>query len=155
MWVVFTLVVSCCDGDWMSAGGIAVNVFILLQVWVAGLSGADAATMLMRMLAAAGVSKTLTNQGRQSAALFCAPDIHSRVMLYMVSSSDHQFTLLFAFLAIEKLLQRYVVIVHEDVRSLEIEIPFCYGIIDTIGLLFCSPPFLISVYECVWKTHDW
>ena len=64
----------------------------------AGRSGVDATTVLMRMLAAAGLLGTLTNQDRQSAALFCALDIHSKVMLYVANSSDYQFTLLFAFL---------------------------------------------------------
>ena len=35
---------------------------------------------------------------RQSSALFWAPDIHSKVMFYVDSSSDHLFTLWFAFL---------------------------------------------------------
>ena len=63
-----------------------------------GPSGVDVTTMLMMMLAAAWVLGTLTNHDRQSAALFHAPDIHLNVMLYVVSSSDHQFTLLFTFL---------------------------------------------------------
>ena len=54
-----------------------------------GPSGADATTMLMRMLLAAGVLGTLTNWDRHSDVLFCALDIHSNVMLYVVSSSDH------------------------------------------------------------------
>ena len=35
--------------------------------------------------------------GRQSAALFLAPDIYSNVMLQVANSSPHLFTLLFAF----------------------------------------------------------
>ena len=34
---------------------------------------------------------------RQSAALLWAPDIHSKVMLYVASSNPHLLTLLFAF----------------------------------------------------------
>ena len=78
-----------------------INVFVLLWVQVAGPSNADVTTMLMRMLAAAGVLGTATNQDRQSAALFHVLDIHSYVMLYMASSIDHQFTLLFAFLPLQ------------------------------------------------------
>ena len=95
----FTIVVSCCDGGETSAWGImSINVFVVLWVWVAGPSGGDVTTMLMRMLAAAGVLGTLTNQDRQSVVLIHAPDIHLNVMLYVVSSSDYEFTLLFAFL---------------------------------------------------------
>ena len=38
-----------------------------------------------------------TNHERQSAALFLAPEIHSKVILYVVSSRLHLLTLLFAF----------------------------------------------------------
>ena len=38
-----------------------------------------------------------TNCKRQSAALFLAPEIHSKVILYVVSSRLHLLTLLFAF----------------------------------------------------------
>ena len=39
-----------------------------------------------------------TNCERQLAALLWAPDIHSKEMLYVLNSSDHLFTVLFAFL---------------------------------------------------------
>ena len=56
---------------------------------VAGPSAGDAATELMSMLVAAasfvGIS---ANCDGQSAALFCAPDIHLNVMLYVATSSD-------------------------------------------------------------------
>ena len=38
-----------------------------------------------------------TSLERQSAALFLAPDIHSKVMLYVANSRLHLFTLLCAF----------------------------------------------------------
>ena len=38
-----------------------------------------------------------TNCERQSAALFLAPEIHSKVILYVASSRLHLLTLLFAF----------------------------------------------------------
>ena len=38
-----------------------------------------------------------TNHERQSAALVLAPEIHSKVILYVVSSRLHVLTLLFAF----------------------------------------------------------
>ena len=38
-----------------------------------------------------------TNHERQSAALFLAPEIHSKVILYVASSKLHLLTLLFAF----------------------------------------------------------
>ena len=39
-----------------------------------------------------------TNLERQSAALFLAPEIHSKEMLYVASSRLHLFTLLLVFL---------------------------------------------------------
>ena len=39
-----------------------------------------------------------TNLERQSAALFLAPEIHSKVILYVASSRLHLFTLLLVFL---------------------------------------------------------
>ena len=38
-----------------------------------------------------------TNHERHSAGLFLAPEIHSKVILYVVSSRLHLLTLLFAF----------------------------------------------------------
>ena len=57
----------------------------------AGLSVDEAVSMLT------DVERGLTSLERQSAALFLAPDIHSKVMLYVASSKLHLFTLLFAF----------------------------------------------------------
>ena len=58
------------DVDLTSAGGvISVDVSILLQVWVAGLSGVDVTTMLMGALEVTGVSLTSINHDRQSATL--------------------------------------------------------------------------------------
>ena len=96
--VAFTLVVSHCDHDWISGGMASIDALVLQWVWVAGPSAGDAVTEMMRMLVAtASFLGTSTNYDRQSAALFCAPDIHSKVMLYVDNSSDHQFTLLLAF----------------------------------------------------------
>ena len=91
----FTLVVSYCDGDGVSGGVAFVDAFALLWVWVVGPSVGDAAAELMRMLVAAGLLGTSTSLDRQCAALFHAPDIYSKVMLYVANSSDHWFTLLF------------------------------------------------------------
>ena len=80
------------DVDLTSAG-----VSVLLQVWVAGPSRVDVTTMLMEALEVTGMSLTPTNHDKQSDALLQAPDIHSKVMLYVASSSNHLLTLLFAF----------------------------------------------------------
>ena len=56
---------------------------------------------------------------------------------------------LVCILAIEQLQQRFVVSVHNDVRSLEIVVLFCYDIIDTIGILFGRAPFSLSAHEGV------
>ena len=44
-----------------------------------------------------GVLVGVTNMKRQSAALFLAPDIHSKEMLYVASSKLHLLTLLLVF----------------------------------------------------------
>ena len=49
------------------------------------------------MLTDVDVEVGFTNHERQSAALFLAPEIHSKVILYVVSSRLHLLTLLLAF----------------------------------------------------------
>ena len=56
-----------------------------------GLSVEEAVSMLTY------VAMGLTNLERQSAALFLAPEIHSKEMLYVASSRLHLLTLLLAF----------------------------------------------------------
>ena len=74
--------------------------------------------MLMEALEVTGVSLTSTNHKMLSAVLLWAPDIHLMVMLYVLGSSDHLFTLLFALLPFRT---------------------FCsYSIEDSIGFLFGS-----------------
>ena len=48
-----------------------------------GLYGVDVTNMLLEGMEVIGVSLTSTNLEKQSAALLWAPDIHSKVMLYM------------------------------------------------------------------------
>ena len=94
-----TLSVFDVDVDLISAGSVVyVGVSVLLWVWEVGPSAVDETTMLMGVLEVTGVSLSSTNHDRQTAALLWAPDIHSKVMLYVASSIDHLFTLLFAFL---------------------------------------------------------
>ena len=93
-----TLVVSCCDNDGISGDITFWDAFVLLQVWVAGPSVWDTATEFMRMPVDTELSGTSTKHDQQSAASFCAPDIHSKVILCVANSSNHWFTLLFAFL---------------------------------------------------------
>ena len=50
------------------------------------------------MLTDVDVEVGFTNHERQSAALFLAPKIHSKVIMYVASSRLHQLTLLLAFL---------------------------------------------------------
>ena len=70
----FTLVISCHDNDGMSAGGIvSTNVFVLLWMQVAVLSGVDATAILKRILAATGVLGTLINRTRQLLPCFLHP----------------------------------------------------------------------------------
>ena len=99
---VFTLVMFHCDSDGACGCVASINAFVLLQVWEVGPSAGAAVTEFMWMLvSAASFLGTSTNHDRQSAALFHAPDIHLKVMFYVVNSSDHQFTLLFVFLSLK------------------------------------------------------
>ena len=59
----------------------------------AGLSAEEAVSMLTDV----DVMIDLANLERQSAALFLAPEIHSKVILYVASSRLHLLTLLLAF----------------------------------------------------------
>ena len=89
------------DVDLISAGGVvSVGVSVLMWVWVAEPSGVDVTTMLMEVLEITRVSLTSTNCDKQSASLLKVPDIHSKVMLYVASSSENLFTLLFYHLEI-------------------------------------------------------
>ena len=64
---------------------------VQLLVWKARPSVEEAVSMLT------DVEMGFTNHERQSAALFLAPEIHSKVMLYVASSRLHLLTLLLAF----------------------------------------------------------
>ena len=50
------------------------------------------------------------NLERQSAALFLAPEIHLKVILYVASSRLHLLTLLLAFFYLEIMLVAYVIL---------------------------------------------
>ena len=65
-----------------------------LLVLKAGLSECVVVSMLTVVVVDVGSS---TNHDRQSAALFFAPEIHSKVILYVASSRLHLLTLLFVF----------------------------------------------------------
>ena len=99
-------------------GMVSVGVSVLLWVWMVGPSRVDVNTMLMEALEGTGVSLTSTNHDRQSAALLQDPDIHSEVMLYVASSSNHLYPLLFAFLPFRNFCSFFVVIAYNNVRSL-------------------------------------
>ena len=73
---------------------------VLLLVLNAGPSGCVADSMLIVVGLFWGNS---TRYDRQSAALLRAPDIHSKVMLYVASSSPHLLTLFFAFFSLRNL----------------------------------------------------
>ena len=64
---------------------------VQLLVWKAGPSLEEPVSMLMVVLVG------VTNLERQSAALFLAPEIHSKEMLYVASSKLHLLTLLLVF----------------------------------------------------------
>ena len=65
---------------------------VQLLVWKAGLSVGEAVSTMT------DVAIGLTNLERQSAALYLAPEIHLKEMLYVASSRLHLLTLWLAFL---------------------------------------------------------
>ena len=65
--------------------------WVQLLVWKTGPSLEEAVSMLIVVLVG------VTNLERQSAALFLAPEIHSKDMLYVASSKLHLLTLLLVF----------------------------------------------------------
>ena len=67
---------------------------VLLLVLKAGPSAEEAVSIMTD----ADVKVSFTNLERQSAALFLAPEIHSKVILYVASSRPQLLTLLLAFL---------------------------------------------------------
>ena len=81
----------------LSVGGVATGPLVLLRAQVVGPFAGEAVTSLTRMLeAAASFYGTSTSLDMNSAALLQGPDIHSKVILYVASSSDQWFTLLLA-----------------------------------------------------------
>ena len=70
--------------------------WVRLLVWKAGPSLEEAVNMLIDVLVG------VTNLERQSAALFLAPEIHSKEMLYVASSKLHLLTLLLVFFLLRK-----------------------------------------------------
>ena len=66
-------------------------LWVGLLVWKAGPSLEEAVSMLTDVLVG------VTNLERQYAALFLAPEIHSKEMLYVASSRLHLLTLLLVF----------------------------------------------------------
>ena len=70
--------------------------WVLLLVWKAGPSVEKAVNMLTDVLV------DCSSLERQSAALFLAPEIHSKEMLYVASSKLHLLTLLLVFFPFRK-----------------------------------------------------
>ena len=70
--------------------------WVQLLVWKAGPSLKEAVSMLTDVLVG------VTNLERQSAALFLAPEIHLKEMLYVASSKLHLLTLLLVFFPLRK-----------------------------------------------------
>ena len=100
------------------------------------------------MLTDVDVEVGFTNHESQSAALFLAPEIHSKVILYVVSSRLHLLTLLLAFFHLGTMLVAYDHF-NSDVCTLQVVITLSDGVVDSIGLLFGCAPFPLSLCECV------
>ena len=87
-----------------------------------------------------------TSLERQSAALFWAPNIHSKVMLYVASVfSIHLFTLLLAFFPLRNLASGLWSLHMINFCSLEIIVPFgdCVAHSTSLLVLWCTT---FSVY---------
>ena len=70
--------------------------WVQLLVWKAGSSLEETVNMLIVVLVG------VTNLEKQSAALFLAPEIHSKEMLYVASSKLHLLILLLVFFPLRK-----------------------------------------------------
>ena len=86
---------------WCVVSGWGVEVvsevfWVWLLAWKAGPSLEEAVNILIDVLVG------VTNLERQSAALFLAPEIHLKVMLYVASSKLHLLTLLLVFFPLRK-----------------------------------------------------
>ena len=88
-WEILGEILGC--GVEVALGEVCCVQLLVLKV---GLSAGEAVGMLTDV----DVEVGFTNWERQSAALFLAPEIHSKVILYVVSSRLHLLTLLLAFL---------------------------------------------------------
>ena len=119
---------------------------VLLPVWNVGPLWLVADSISTVACVSCGSSTSLE---RQSAALFWAPDIHSKLMLYVASSKFHLCTLLLAFCSADKSCQWFMVILYDNFSSLEIVITFYNCIIHSVGFLFCGTPFSLCIHEGV------
>ena len=90
-----------------------------------------------------------TNHERQSAALFLAPEIHLKVILYVASSRLHLLTLLLAFFLFKNFARGFMIIFYSNVSALLVVISFSYQIVNLIGLLFSCAPFSLGFCECM------
>ena len=79
-----------------SRGGVRGVLGYDFLVWKAGPSLEEAVNMLIDVLVG------VTNLERQSAALFLAPEIHSKEMLYVATCKLHLLTLLLVFFPCRK-----------------------------------------------------
>ena len=79
-------------------------------------------------------------------ALFWAQNIHLKVMLCVVSSNPHLFTLLAVF-PLQNLASWVVIIVYDNFSSFEVIVPFCDCSVYSVSFLFCGAPFPLCVHE--------
>ena len=117
---------------------------VQLLVLKAGPSAEEAVSMLTDV----DVEMGFINLERQSAALFLAPEIHSKVILYVASSRLHLLTLMLAFFYLETMLVAYDHF-NSDVSTLQAVISLSDAIVDAIGLLFSCTPFPLGLCESV------
>ena len=150
------LCVSVTSGATTSVCGVASSGKLCWTILLLMLNAGPSEWPVDSMVIVVGLCRgNSTRCERQSAALLQAPDIHSKVMLYVASSNPHLLTLLFAFFSIDKSCQWFAVIAYYYFSSLKVIIPFCDCVIYTIGFLFCSAPFPLSFSECMWKESYW
>ena len=91
------------------------SFFVQLLVFEAGLSVCVTVSMLTVAVIVLGCS---TNHERQLAALFLAPEIHSKIMLFVESSRLHLLNLLLAFFPFKNFARGLWSFFYSDVSTL-------------------------------------
>ena len=95
-----------------------------------------------------------TNLERQSAALFLAPEIHSKVIFYVGKFQTPSVDLVVSICTIWGIKLAAYDHFNRDVGTLQVVVPLSNGIVNSICLLLCCALFSLSLSESVrQKSH--